>query len=218
MKHGLRWAWILAVLTGACVSTTELVQVWRSPRYVDQEFKKVLVLGILSSPGKRRIFEDAFVEELRRRGVQAVRSYTLLPEDDQIERSRLEEVVVKNGFDAVLSARLLGVRQETEVSPGYVTAVPAVGFSRDFYGYYGAAWYRTTPPAIYQYNVVTVETSLYETKSWELLWSGTTRSVDPGAIDQEISGFTDAIMKGLLEKASGLAEPTAPVTQTSTAS
>jgi len=188
--------WLLA----GCAPATKLTNAWVDPSYKGPPFRNLLVLGISKNPGERRTFEDEFSAKLRAVGVKAVPGYTMLPEDGSVPKNVLEGVMRKMGADGAIVARVLNVDQKTAYSPGYVTVIPSVGYSRGFYGFYGSAVAISTPPTPYQYQVVVVETSLWQAHDGTLVWSATTQTTDPGELKKEIAGYADIIIAALRER------------------
>lgn len=182
-----------AVGLAGCASTT-LVSQWKSPEFSGPPLKKVMVVGVSNQPGPRRIFEDEFSAALKAAGVTAVPSYTVIPQDGQVEQAVLEQAVKSLGADAVLITRLVSREQQTQVTPGYYQPVPTMGM----YGWYSSAWMGYyEPPTVYQYDVVTAETSVYSVNAGKLLWSGTTQTFDPSNVAKETPGFAKIIIAAL---------------------
>jgi hypothetical protein len=189
-------AWLVA----GCAPATRLTNAWVDPSYKGPPFRHILVLGISQNPGERRTFEDEFSSQLRSAGVNAVPGYTVLPEDGKVEKSVLEAALKRISADGAIVARVLAVDRKTAYSPGYVTVIPSVGYARGFYGFYGSAMAISTPPTPYQYDVVVVETSLWQTRDGTLVWSATTQTTDPGELRKEIAGYADIIIGALHER------------------
>ncbi len=184
-------AWV--VLLAACASTS-LVNQWKSPSYSGAPLTKILVVGVSRQPSVRRVFEDEFVAQLRAAGVEAIPSYTLLPQDGPVEQSALEEAVTKSGAQAVLVTRLVRREQKTQVTGGFYQPAPALGF----YGWYSSAWMGYyEPPTVYRYDVVTAETSLYRPDQAQPVWSGTTETTAPEDVRKETAGFAKVIIRAL---------------------
>ena len=180
------------VLTG-CASTS-MVEQWKSPEFKGPPLTKIMVMGVSTQPGPRRIFEDEFSAALKAAGVQAVPSYTVIPQDGQAEQAVLEKALQELGADGVLVTRLVGREQKTQVSPGFYQPVPAMGF----YGWYSSAWVGYyEPPTVYQYDVVTADTSVYGVNAGTLLWSGTTETFSPTDVAKETRGFAKIIIDAL---------------------
>jgi hypothetical protein len=184
------------LLLGACASTS-LVNQWKSPEFSGPPLRKVLVVGVTQQPSVRRVFEDEFAAALRAAGVEAVPSYTIIAEDGRAEQALLEQAVEEQGADGVLVTRLVRSEQKTQVTPGYYHPAPAMGF----YGWYSAAWVGYyEPPMVYQYDVVTSETSLYSPPQSRLVWSGTTETFSPRDVKKETQGFAKVIIGALREQ------------------
>jgi hypothetical protein len=184
---------VVAAALGGCASTS-LVNQWKSPGFSGPPLKKVLVVGVTKQPGPRRIFEDELSAALRAAGVQAVPSYTVIPQDGQAEQAVLERALRDIGADGVLVTRLVSREQKTQVTPGFYQPMPAMGM----YGWYSSAWVGYyEPPTVYQYDVVTADTSVYSVNAGELLWSGTTETFSPTDVAKETRGFAKIIIEAL---------------------
>ena len=173
---------VLAVTVAACASTT-LDSTWRDPTYEGRPFAKVLVIGSTDSPASRRVFEDVVVGELRRQGVEAVASYTLISGASDITRDRVVEAVTRSGADSVLSTRLVGTETRTAQVP-----VPSPGAGGlDLYRYYSPV---EAPTTVQQdYRVTKVESDLFDARTGKMVWWGrmrADRATDIGRIGRDL--------------------------------
>ena len=185
----------LLFLAAGC-SSTKLVNQWENPEYVPAHFNRILVIGVSRQPGLRRTFEDTFVARLKAEGVDAVPSYRLIPEDGPVPEARLQEAVRQANADGVLMTRLIRVEKKTEVSPGYYAPAPAIGFG--FYPWYSGAWLGYyEPPRVYRYDVYISETSLYDVRRNQLVWSGTVQTRSPSDLNKEIRRYVDTVIDAL---------------------
>lgn len=164
---------LLTLLAGGC-SSTVLRDSWRDPQFAGPPLRSVLVIGVARSQSNRRVFEDGFTQALRNQGVAATASYLLLPEEGAIGNARIKGAVAQSGADAVLITRVLRVQRNVHVTPGYV--VPGY-YAAGFYGWYTTA-YTTVPPSIEQYEVLTIESTLWSMQPERVVWSGTSESTD----------------------------------------
>jgi hypothetical protein len=186
----------VGLLLGACAST-QLVNVWKDAQYAGPAITRILVIGVTKQAGIRRTFEDIFVKQLREHRVEAVQSYTLIPEDGEVPRERLAQAVEQSGADGVLVTRLLKVDRQTQIYPGTYAGPPYMGV----YGFYSSAWIGFyEPPQIYTYDVVTSETSLFEAKSNHLVWSGTSETLSPRDVRKDTQEFASVIIKALADQ------------------
>jgi hypothetical protein len=109
----------------------------------------------------------------------------------------VEEIVKREGFDAVLLSRLVDVHREAHYVPsGYATYGGA-----GFYGYYGYAWPATYSPGyVTESTNVQVETQLFRTAgNGQLVWSTVSETVDPSGVDDAAEGIAGAVVGRLAE-------------------
>jgi len=190
---------LASMLVATGCTSTRIVNQWSSPEYAAPRFQKIMVIGVSKQPGIRRTFEDEFVAKLRARGVDAVPSYRFIPEDGPVDEARLQKAVKQANADATIVTRLVQVEKKTSVSPGVYQPAPAATFG--FYRGYAGAWAgHYEPPTVYQYDVYTSETTLYDVKRNQLVWSGTVETEAPGDIRKEIARYVDAVIEALKSK------------------
>ncbi|HET6552342.1 MAG TPA: hypothetical protein VFG49_02290 [Dyella sp.] len=163
----LRLFVVAASLVLAACSTVSVTNQWRDPSWAGPPATNVVVVGISRSDTMRRVFEDTFAQQLQAAGVQASASYTQIPPGND-GAVRLRDLVKGTGAQAVLVTRVQRVQQKVSVTP----SGPAYG---GFYGWYGGAWAST--PDINQYEVVTLETSVWDARNEKLIWTVTTENV-----------------------------------------
>lgn len=212
----LRGAWRRMMLAAACLAllaacaTTSLTSTWRDPGFAGGNLSKLLVVGITRDATIRRTFEDIFSAQLKSRGVQAIPSYTLIPQDGQVDEATLKAAVKKSGADAVITTRVVGIDQRTATSPGYAyygapvypypyaVGVPPPGMA--FYGYYANTWSYYQPPTTYSYEEATLETSLFDATSGKLVWVATTRTFETQAAAKASSELAKIIIDELTKE------------------
>lgn len=181
---------MLFVLAGC--STTQVKDSWKDPAFTGPPLKKVMVIGVSRSEANRRVFEDGFANALQAAGVGAAPSYPALPESGAIAGERISGAVKETGADAVLVVRVLRVRQDVNVTPGY--AAPGF-YGRGFRGYYGGAW-AATAPDVNVYDVITIESTLWNMAVDKPVWSGTTELTEP----KNVATATTELSKVLIAK------------------
>jgi hypothetical protein len=191
----------LLVALAGCQSTS-IQSAWYDPAYTGGPMQKIDVVGVGSSNvSDRRVFEDIFAQKLRAVGVDGVPGYTVMADDARVAEGPFSSAIEKSGAQGLLVVRLLGVDTKTQVS---TTMVPGggpgwgAGFGPGYGpygGFYGPAWYPVTQ--VSQYDVASVEASLYDVKTRRLVWSATTQTMNPQSVAQETPGFADLIIKQL---------------------
>jgi len=184
-------------LTLASCASTELVNQWSNPAYTSPSFKKIMVIGVTKQAGIRRTFEDEFVAQLKAAGVSAIPSYLYIPQDGPVGEAVLKQALKEAGADAVMITRLVGVQKKTEIAPGYYPPDPAMAV----HPLYTTAWNDYyEPPIVYQSEVYTSETSLYDTLKNQVVWRGTAQTTAPGNLSQEIKNYAGIVISALKEK------------------
>jgi len=172
----------VALIFSACASTT-LDMTWRDPTYEGRRFTKVMVIGSTDNPDNRRIFEEIVVGELKSRGVEAVASYTLIPNEADVKRDKVVEAAKASGVDSVLSTRLLGVDTKTAEVPGQSPGAGDV----DLYRYYSPMEPQTTIRQDYQ--VANLESNLFDARTGKMVWWGRSQTfptTDIGRVSREL--------------------------------
>jgi len=196
----LRWSPLIlivfAVILGvAACNSTKVVNRWENPQYVPTHFNRILIIGVSQQASVRRAFEDTFVARLKAESVDAVPSYLFIAGDGQVDETKLQQAIRQANADGVLMTRLVRVERKTEVGPGYY-APPPLPFA--LYPWYSAAWLGYyEPPRVYQYDVFISETSLYDVRSNQLVWSGMVQATTPTDLNKEIQRYVAAVIKAL---------------------
>jgi hypothetical protein len=166
-------ALLAAVLLSAC-ATTQVKSVWKDPAYFGRP-SRIMVIAVSKEPITRRIVEDEFVLQLKTRGVDAIASYSILPDRSQNDQAIISKMVVQLEADSVLISRLVSKRSVRVYYPATVAYRPP---------HYGKwhAYYRdgyemiNTPGYTTKYEYALMETNLYDAASENLLWAATTET------------------------------------------
>jgi hypothetical protein len=193
---GLRRVVLLVVMLSAflagCASTT-LRDSWSDPSYAQGPFKKWIVVGVGGDTVAKRTFEDIMVSRLRARGVEALPGYRYLPEGRASE-PELNAAVATSGADGMMMVHLRRVQTRTQVTQAMVPGPMYPGFG--WYGVYGG-WYSV--PEIRQYDIATVETTVYAVNGKKLVWSGVTETFDPRSVAKEAPQFCEVVLDALAQ-------------------
>lgn len=201
MKKLMVLSLICATALVGCSSTrTKVRGTWVESGVNAADLGKTLVIGMSKNEGRRRIFENAFAQELKLFNIDASPSYTVMPDDDtKMTESQLKAMLQKNGYDSVIVTRLTDQRTETSYTPGYAYTTPA--WYGGFYGYYGSAWNTVYSPGyLSTEQVVTLETNIYHVKDGKLIWAAVSEVFSPEKIDDAVKSFSKAVSKELFKK------------------
>ena len=182
------------VVTAGCATGPTLSDSWRDPEFKGPPLRKLLVVGVSRSDTHRRIFEDGFAAGLVAQGSNGSASYQLLPETGVIPEGRIQEAAKKVGADGLLTARVLRVEQRVSVTPGSTMPMHGgAGFGRGFNSWYGSTWV-TTPPDVRQYEVVTIESTLWDLRTDRVVWTGTSQTTQTSDIERLTEGLAKLLI------------------------
>jgi hypothetical protein len=188
---------LLFTLLGASCASTSLQGVWKAPD-TGGKANKILVIGLTRNDTGRRALERQFVSRLSQEKRVAVDSSRYVPEGGQLDRAKVEEIVKREGFDAVVLSRLVDVHREAQYVPsGYATYGGA-----GFYGYYGYGWSTVYSPGyVTESTNVQVETQLFRVNGGEgkLVWSTVSETMDPSSVEKAASGIAGAVVDRMAE-------------------
>jgi hypothetical protein len=191
-RTALRFLLVFGAASLVACASTSLRDSWDDRAFTGGPFHRVMVVGVAANPTNRRVFEDIFATKLAAVGVEAVRSYALLPQAGMITKDDFDAAAKKSGADGLLIVHVQRVDTKTQVSN---VSRPVTGTG--FYGYY-RGW--VTVPEITQYNEATVETNVFDVRSDRLVWSGITETFNPTSVAAETPGFADVIIKALTDR------------------
>ncbi len=197
-------AGILALALSACGINSQIVNSSVDPEFRKLDLHGVLVVAVAKEASNRIEFEDSFTKALKRRGVEAVASHTLLPN----HKAKAEEVIAaaeKAGLDTILVTRYVGEKAEEVYHPGtvYYTVTPAYdpGYYGNFGGYYGRATEVAYQQPVWTANVSHAMISdLYVVKTQDRIWQAVSETIQASSTSQVMDDAIDALIGNLKEK------------------
>jgi len=188
---------VAASLCTACALTT-MRSIQRVPDFRSATIHRVLVIGDFENQSNRKSFEDEFVRQWSRYGVQAVSSLDVLPSSATISKELVAPIAKTRGFDTVFVTRIL---ERKKIQPGE-KAVPTISPpSEGELQNSNSVWEVLLAPPVSarEFNLVTVETDLYDVTSERRLWSGWSETEEMKKIPKLIPPFVKLILKHLYE-------------------
>jgi hypothetical protein len=193
----LGFSFLLAPLLAGCGGGARLTNMWRDPNYSQGTMTSVYVVALRKDPIRRRMWEDAFVNELARRGVTAEPSYLAFP-DAVPDTQQVVAQVREKKYDGVLASRRLPTREVKTYVPGYTTQEP-VTVQSPWTMVYRTYYQEVTVPGYTEVDrVVRFETDLWTTKEGgHLVWSGTTEMMNPTSGSHVRDEITEKIVPEL---------------------
>ena len=179
-------ALLLATLVASCAST-EMTSTWTDPSAKGASLSKIAVVALTKDPGLRRMAEDTTAQKLA--GAAAIPSYQILGDTDVKDLEAVKGKFRASGINAVLVMRETGVSEQvSEVGGPY-------GTFDGYWGYAAGAVY--APGYLETETVVHMVSNLYSLEQNKLLWSGVSKTFDPGSAQNFMTDVSKAVAKSL---------------------
>ena len=184
MQAPMSLALLGLILLAAGCATTEVKTARRAPAAAPVRFAKVLAVVAASDSGLRRSGETALCAQMP--SVTCTPSFQVLGDGPLPSRDAARADLTKAGFDGAVVMRPLGERQrQTYVPPTYSYAN---------YGFYRTAYpMMASPGYVRSDRLVRIETSIYDLGTDQLLWVGTTETVNPSNVTDLIEDVAKAV-------------------------
>ena len=175
----------------SCGPSTKIEKSWVQPgaRVAPDPQNKVMVIALVKDETSRRVIEDELVKRIK---TPAVASYQFLTTEmiKAASDEALNNMITKENFTHILLMRLADIEKETSYVPGTTTGY--YGGYGMYYGY-GAAMYST--PGYYTTDKnYFIETTIYSVSPNKLLWTGTTKTVNPSKVNKAVNEIADVVV------------------------
>ncbi len=196
MKLGLQIAGaFLLTVTLVTAASTQFVSTWRNPKAgsINAAAVKMATFVISSDDALRLGPEETLAAELRRRGVDAVAGYTVLPGELAKDTEKAKEFLKNIGITGAVLMRVIGYEKETR-RQGVTTSMYTSTYYSTFWGYWNQSW--TT---VYEIGTqrsprrIAIETLIYSVEDDQLIWAGESESRDPKDVRTFAKELVDAI-------------------------
>lgn len=202
MKNRLLLLCTAALFLSGC-QTTETLNTWSAGTQT-RKFTRVLVIAGLKEPAYRDLLEQKLVTTLEAENIDAVALSTQYPDSGEIDEAKTDAAIKATGADSVMVIRLVDTRKELVHTPGttYIPGAYGGRYGMGYYGYYGGGLMAySTPGYTTEYNISTVETTVFSAASNQRVWSTITETTDT-SVASAIDSYCKVIGKAV--KASGL--------------
>ncbi len=190
-KYYVSVAFVFLLLLFSC-ATTKLKSVWKDTAY-DGYVNNIMVVAIAARHDVRKFFEKEFVKQFKEVGVEAMASVEAIPSEDELKANVILAEARKRGIDMIMVTHLVSFDDESvdsSASSSFHTYYRNVSIYVGRSGYYAQGIQRT--------QAVTLATKIYERKTEKLVWSVTSKTLDPDLSEYNIvKSLSEVIMKNL---------------------
>ncbi|MEJ2198441.1 MAG: hypothetical protein P8X54_07735 [Desulfuromonadales bacterium] len=184
---------VLLVTVAAACSPIKKLEVWKEETYSNHP-QKMLLIAIAKRDRTRRQAENVLANQLVKRGLEAIPSYKVLPQEEKLDRQAVEAKVRELGFDSVLVARSISQKEITNHQyGGVILGGTAVYSNGGWYGYgYGYSYNRE-----YDSDYFIISTKLYDVDSEMPAWSYLAQIKVDGSRERAINQLIPTIVEQL---------------------
>jgi tRNA-dihydrouridine synthase len=167
-------------------ASTKFRTAWKAPEVTTltlAEGETVLAMVMSAREESRNGLEALLVQELGRRGVEAIPAYTVIPNSVVQDKEKARPYIEKTNARYALVMRVAGQEKELRGSGPNYTAVPIYTgpYYGGFYGgYYTFGWGMAYSAGNLEMDeVVHVETLIYDLRTDKLVWAGMSETMNP---------------------------------------
>lgn len=185
MSRAVMAALVAAGLVAApAYAKTKFKTAWKSPEATQITLEpgdKVLAMVISTHDDSRNGAEAALAAELKKRGVEAIPAYTVIPKSVIQDEDKARPYVEKAGCKYAVIMRVVSQEKDIKGSGPMYTAVYTGPYYGGLYGgYWGFGWGMAYSAGNMQIDTkVSVETLVYDLGTDKLIWAGMSETVNP---------------------------------------
>ncbi len=186
---------VLLLLLLSC-TTTKLKSVWKDNAY-NGYINSIMVVALAERYEIRKFFEREFVKQFKELGIEAIASVDALPEEKEVNADIIIAEALKRGTEMIMVTHLVSFDDKSVVSSSNSASI--------FHTYYRNVSIHVLSPGYYAQGIkrtqgVTLTTKLYETKTEKLVWSATSKTLEPDFSEYNIvKSLSKVIIKSLYD-------------------
>jgi hypothetical protein len=186
----------LLTLTLATAASTQFVSSWKNPEAasVDISGKRWAAFVVSPDQSMRLGPEETLATEMRKRGVDCIAGYTVLPGELAKDKEKAKEFLEKGGITGAIMMRVLSEEERIHHTPA--TVYYTSSYYPSFWGYWGHGWSTVYVPGYTTAEkVISIETLVYSIDRDMLLWAGESETTDPKEVRKFVKQLVDAVGK-----------------------
>ena len=190
----------LLLTLSACGPKARITSSWVDPAAAGYGADNILIMGVSRNEIHIKLFENVFVDELKKANIQAMASYKVIGHVLEPDRKIVEAAVAETGASSVLITHVVDRTSTTQDFHGTVHFMPG-GFYGNMYGYYHETYSAVyTPPSSITRTTVLLESNLYDVKTAKLVWSAQSDAIDPKLLRTDFERIVDVLIADMINK------------------
>jgi len=196
MKLPCICALLFLFLLNSCASS-KITGEWKEPQFGNKKYTHILVIGVAKQPDRRKFYEDEFAKQLRRQGIMAISSHTIIPRDKMQDKDTIVKSITGLNVDGVIVTRLLGVKELKEFTHGNTYRLP-YGYYNNLHDYYDTSL-SSAPSRSYveTHEYLQLESNLYDVETEKLAYTITTDTFVREKFESRLIAYIETIVRKL---------------------
>jgi len=189
-------ALVFLFLLNSCASS-KITGEWKDPQFDNKKYTNILVIGVAKQPDRRKFYEDEFAKQLRRQGIMAIASHTIIPRDKMQDKDTIVKSIEGLNVDGVIITRLQGVKEVKEFTHGSSYQVP-YGYYNNMHDYYDNSL-SGAPSRSYveTHEYLQLESNLYDAETEKLAYTITTDTFVRQKFESRIIAYIETVVRKL---------------------
>jgi len=178
----------------SCATKTETI-IWKDKEYTGGTIDSVLIIGVAKKIENKSLFEKALSEAFEREGVTTHNSVDVFQQDLKLTKDIIKKKAVNLGAKAVIVTHLVSVAEEDVYRPA-ATITSRNTHANHIGSYFNHVDNMVNYPGSYEKKkVVRLKTSTFETASEKLIFTISSRTMDPKSVNATIDSVCSALIK-----------------------
>ena len=184
--------WFCLVI--ASCASTDITQSWKDAE-LQQSYKHPLIIGISDSQQTRRIYENYFVAELKKKNITATPSYTVINSKQKITRETVVSAMQGTEIDSVLVTYLVSADTELKFHDSPLDSSYSGSHDTNMM----SATIITNRGRASTEEIINLKNDFYDAKNATVVWSVQTKTVAAESIDETIMEVTGLLIGELFD-------------------
>lgn len=178
----------------SCDAKTSTI-IWKDETYKSGAIDSVLIIGVAKKKENKSLFENALSDAFKREGVTTYTSSDVFQPDQELTKDVVKQKAMSLGAKTVILTHLFSITDEDVYHPDGRISSRYVSTNRYGY-YYGHGYSVVNYPGKYEkQKLVRLKTNLYDTASEKLIFTISSKTMDPKSVNDAIYSVCKAFME-----------------------
>ena len=177
----------------SCATQTSTI-IWKDKDYGQGSIDSVLIIGVAKNNENKSLFESALSKAFQSQGVTTYNSVDVFLPEQKLTKDAIKQKASELGVKFVILTHLFSITEEDVFHPGGRISQRYLYTNR--YGYYFGHGHSVVgyPGTYEKQTLVRLKTNLYKTDSEKLVFTISSKTMDPKSVNDAIHSVCRAFM------------------------